>query len=386
MPIKILHILHDEKFIDGAIDIFNRTSATNTYVSIEDTKPFHHIKSHASDVLIVGQDEILSFIVSGGFQLVAFHTLTRDKYELVLQIPKHIKILWLAWGYDIYQPWNNMPAILPVDLYKPLTRKMITPQCSLAKRIRRKIKKIVFYKQFRDVRLEKSRIVCEELDLQQLLMKRIDYMSTILPSEYNMLCEYPHFTATYFPFQYCNREKLESNWIDADANRILLGNSATATNNHLDIFDRLSKENIINECIVPCSYGDFDYRDNLVRAVESKPNINIVRDYMPFADYIQMLRSCRVGIFGHIRQQAIGNVLFCMLQGSKVFLWRDSVAYKYFKQAGYVIFSIDDDLNVDNINRLLTEEEREINRVLALEQFTFTPVVNRLESFIQNIT
>ena len=107
---------------------------------------------------------------------------------------------------------------------------------------------------------------------------------------------------------------------------------------------------------------------------------------MPFADYIQMLKSCRVGIFGHIRQQAIGNVLFCMLQGSKIFLYKDSVAYKYFKQAGYVIFSIDDDLNVDNINRLLTEEECEKNRVLALEQFTFTPVVNRLESFIQNIT
>lgn len=385
MSIKILHILHDEKFIDGAIDTFNNTSAINTYVSIEDTKPFYRIKSHASDVLIVGRDEILSFIVSGGFHLVAFHTLTRDKYELVLQIPKHIKVLWLAWGYDIYQPWNEMPAVLPIDMYKPLTKEMITPKCFVVKKVKRKIKKMVFYKQYRDMRLEQKRIVQEELDLQHRLIKRIDYMSTILPSEYDALCEYTSFKATYFPFQYVNREKLDPKWINTDANKILLGNSATATNNHLDIFDKLSKENVLNECIVPCSYGDFDYRDNLVRVIEDKSNINIICDFMPFAEYIQMLRSCRVGIFGHIRQQAIGNVLYCMLQGSKIFLYKDSIAYKYFKKAGYVIFSIDDDLNTDNINKLLTEEECEINQKLALEQFTFNPVVKRLESFIQNI-
>lgn len=386
MSIKILHILHDEKFIDGAIDTFNSTSAINTYVSIEDTKPFNRIKLHASDVSIIGRNEILSFIVSGGFQLVAFHTLTRDKYELVLQIPKHIKILWLAWGYDLYQTYPT--PILDVDLYKEYTKKYISsliPKIPIHTQIKRLIKKVIFYSKYKKLQIEHENFLRKERDIIEKVFERLDYMSTILPSEYDALCEYTSFKATYFPFQYVNREKLEPNWITADANKILLGNSATATNNHLDIFDRLSKENIINECIVPCSYGDFDYRDNLVRAVESKPNINIVHDYMPFADYIQMLRSCRVGIFGHIRQQAIGNVLFCMLQGSKIFLYKDSVAYKYFKKAGYIIFSIEDDLSNDSVNQLLTDEERNINATKILNQFAYENVVERLDRLLKNI-
>ena len=386
MSIKILHILHDEKFIDGAIDTFNSTSVINTYVSIEDTKPFNRIKSHASDVLIIGRDEILSFIVSGGFQLVAFHTLTRDKYELVLQIPMHIKILWLAWGYDLYQTYPT--PILDVDLYKEYTNKYISsliPKIPIHTQIKRLIKKVIFYSKYKKLQIEHENFLRKERDIIKKVFERLDYMSTILPSEYDALCEYPSFTAAYFPFQYVNREKLEPKWISADANKILLGNSATATNNHLDIIIKLSRENILNECIVPCSYGDFDYRDYLVRTVEDKSNIYLVRDYMPFADYIQMLRSCRAGIFGHIRQQAIGNVLFCMLQGSKIFLYKDSVAYKYFKKAGYIIFSIEDDLSNDSVNQLLTDEERNINATKILNQFAYKNVVERLDRFLKNI-
>lgn len=384
MPIKILHILHDEKFIDGAIDIFNSTSAINTYVSIEDETPFVWIKVHTDDVQIVDRDKILSFILAGEYQLVAFHTLTRDKYELVLQIPMHIKILWLAWGYDLYQNYPN--PILDVDLYKEYTNKYISsliPKIPIHTQIKRLIKKVIFYSKYKKLQIEHENFLRKERDIIKKVFERLDYMSTILPSEYDALCEYPSFTAAYFPFQYANREKLEPKWISADANKILLGNSATATNNHLDIIIKLSRENILNECIVPCSYGDFDYRDYLVRTVEDKSNIYMVRDYMSFADYIQMLRSCRVGIFGHVRQQAIGNIIYCMLQGSKVFLYKDSMAYKYFKSNGYVIFSIEDDLSNDSVNQLLTDEERNINATKILNQFAYESVIERLNGFLK---
>lgn len=385
MPIKILHILHDEKFIDGAIDTFNSTSAMNTYVSIEDTKPFNRIKLHASDILIVERTEILSFIISGGFQLVAFHTLTRDKYELVLQIPKHIKVLWLSWGYDIYQPWNDMPAVLPIEIYKPLTKEMISSTCSLVKRIKRKLKKVIFYKRYRNARLENQRILQAEIELQKQLIRRIDYLSTVLPFEYDLLAQLDGFRAKYFPFQYVSRNAFSLDTINENASKILLGNSATATNNHIDVLDVLKKNNIQLECMIPSSYGDMDYLYKFKYTFSNIPNLKFLDTFMSKNEYIAMLKSCRVGIFGHIRQQAIGNLLFCMLQGSKIFLYKDSVAYKYFKKAGYIVYTIDNDLTEENVSKLMIEDEREINRKLAVDQFTFTPVVHRLESFLQNM-
>ena len=110
MSIKILHIVPDDKFIDYAIDTFNQTSSINTYMSIDAVESFTYIKSHAAEVQILSKETLLPFILNSGYHLVAFHTLPRDKYELALQIPKHIKVLWLSWGYDLYSPVEKMPA------------------------------------------------------------------------------------------------------------------------------------------------------------------------------------------------------------------------------------------------------------------------------------
>ena len=71
-----------------------------------------------------------------------------------------------------------------------------------------------------------------------------------------------------------------------------------------------------------------------------------------------------------------------MLHGSKVYLYRDSIAYKYFSKAGYYVYTIEDDLTEENVNTLMTKKERELNRKLALKQFTFTPVLDRLDNFL----
>ena len=54
----------------------------------------------------------------------------------------------------------------------------------------------------------------------------------------------------------------------------------------------------------------------------------------------------------------------------------------FLKKAGYLIYTIDDELTNDNVNTLMTKEERELNRKLALKQFTFTPVLDRLDNFL----
>lgn len=385
MSIKILHIVPDDKFIDGAIDTFNQTASINTYVSIDAVESFTYIKSHAVEVQILSKATLLPFILNGGYHLVAFHTLPRDKYELALQIPKHIKVLWLSWGYDLYLSVGKMPAILPIELYKPLTNKLINPREKVSpyKRLKRLIKRVIYYKKYRKAYLEEQRVIQDEIRMQKALLSRIDYMSTVLPSEYEMLSQLEGFHAEYFPFQYVSKDDFSYGDMYDNANKILLGNSATETNNHLDIIALLNQRNIKNECILPCSYGSSEYLQKLKQALLGhQTNLHVIENFLPQAEYATLLCSCRVGIFGHLRQQAVGNILICMLHGSKVYLYRDSIAYKYFSKAGYYVYTIEDDLTEENVNTLMTRKERELNRKLALKQFTFTPVLDRLDNFL----
>ena len=315
---------------------------------------------------------------------MAFHTLTRDKYELVLNIPKNIKVLWLSWGYDIYEPWNEMPSVLSLDLYKKGTKSFFN--VPIFTRFKRFVKKIIFFKRYQKIRNDRRTLVESEVSIQKKLLARVDYMSTVLPAEFEMLSELPEFRAKYIPFQYANRNSFDIiTAVDNVADKILLGNSATPTNNHLSVLDILRKKQITNECVLPCSYGNDDYWHFLETKLHKYKKVSILKDFMPYDDYVALINSCRVGIFGHIRQQAIGNVILCMFRGCKVFLYKESVAYRYFKNSGYIVFSIEDDLSQDSINQLLTDEERLINVSKLQSQFAFSNVVERLEVALNEI-
>lgn len=388
MIFKILHIVPDDKFIDGAIDTFNQTSSINTYVSIDAGESFTYIKSHAAEVQILSKETLLPFILNGEYHLVAFHTLPRDKYELALQIPKHIKVLWLSWGYDLYSSVEKMPAILPIELYKPLTNKLINPREKVSpyKRLKRLIKRVVYYKKYRIAYLEEQRVIQDEIRMQKALLSRIDYMSTVLPSEYEMLSQLEGFHAEYFPFQYAFEDDFSFGDMYDNADKILLGNSATETNNHLDIIALLNQRNIKNECILPCSYGSSEYLQKLKQALlRHHENLHIIENFLPQAEYATLLCSCRVGIFGHLRQQAVGNILICMLHGSKVYLYRDSIAYKYFSKAGYYVYTIEDDLTDNHIALPLSKPEREQNKSLILSHFLQSRVIEKLDDKLRAI-
>lgn len=388
MSLKILHIVPDDKFIDGAIDTFNQTSSINTYVSIDAVESFIYIKSHVAEVQILSKETLLPFILNGRYHLVAFHTLPRDKYELALQIPKHIKVLWLSWGYDLYSPVEKMPAILPIELYKPLTNDLIHPieKVSPYKRLKRLIKRVIYYKKYRIAYLEEQRVIQDEIRMQKALLSRIDYMSTVLPSEYEMLSQLEGIHAEYFPFQYAFEDDFSYGDMYDNADKILLGNSATETNNHLDIIALLNQRNIKNECILPCSYGSSEYLQKLKQSLLGhQTNLHIIEDFFPQAEYATLLCSCRVGIFGHLRQQAIGNILICMLQGSKVYLYRDSIAYKYFSKAGYYVYTIEEDLTDNHIALPLSKPEREQNKSLILNHFVQSRVIEKLDDKLRAI-
>ena len=75
---------------------------------------------------------------------------------------------------------------------------------------------------------------------------------------------------------------------------ILIGNSATFSNNHLDVFDII--KNTTSKIVVPLSYGAYDYQDYKKRIIFEgnkifKDNFLPIESFLTIKKYNKLLMS-----------------------------------------------------------------------------------------------
>ncbi len=374
----LCHIFSDDKFIDAAIGLFEETRCTNRYVCLRDEEssvPYTYIKA-VDKVQSIQPKYMSALLQDDSVDVFCFHTLDASRYDYVLQISPRKKIVWFAWGYDLYYPYNLSPAVLSIPLYQPLTSKILgyrVPQQShfyqIWRPLKRFIKWILFPKQQYLVYQEQRRIILERrqaIELQKKVLQRIDYISTVLKVEYDLLKEYNIIQANFFHFQYgfCIQSLNEPMVNTQYAQYILVGNSADGSNNHFDVVDLLRKRGIKNKLYIPLAYGNTYCRDLLMEQYKDDENIVFQTDFCDKQVYTEQLLKCRAAVFGHLRQQAMGNINICLRYGIKVFLYEDSIAYKYLQQQGFIVYTIEKDLTYNSVNVPMGLEDIQYNREL----------------------
>ena len=125
--------------------------------------------------------------------------------------------------------------------------------------------------------------------------------------------------------------------------KILVGNSATKENQHIDVYNILSKfKNDKIEIYSALSYGDPLYRDYVI---EYGKNIfgekyHPVVDFMPITDYIKFLYSMDVAVFNNNRQQALGNIYMLLGLGKKIYIRDDTSMWESLKNMGFLFGNI----------------------------------------------
>lgn len=139
--------------------------------------------------------------------------------------------------------------------------------------------------------------------------------------------------------RYSQQKKMDSTY------RILIGNSATDTNNHAEVFGLLKKfigQNI--KLIVPLSYGNRQYRNKIIKIGNSIFGDKFVPiiEYMDKTDYVELLSKCDIAIFNNNRQQALGNINIMLSLGKKVYIREDTAMWDYFKTAQITVYNIAD--------------------------------------------
>ena len=180
---------------------------------------------------------------------------------------------------------------------------------------------------------------------------------------------------SYYPIEFIvNNEDLR-----ATGNSILLGNSASYTNNHLELMHFLKEIGVNDRTLkVPLSYGNSRYAKKIEKKGSSLFGSNFVaiKDYLSLEEYNKCIASCEVVVMNHLRSQGLGSTLAAIYMGARVFL-NETEIYRFFNSIGCKVFAIKDDLE-DQLKHgsPLTKETINRNRKLIRDHFSETRIVN----------
>ena len=347
----IVHLFEDQKFVDITIENFESFSnGTNKYIVFSDNKKLRYV-SRKEDVIILPNSsyKLDVDLVYEDCQLLIIHFLTPLKLFILKNKPPHIKVIWSVWGSDAYDHFTDQ------NIFEPLTRNIRD------KSLYQLLKPSILYTCYHFLRY-RVKPVRKELKLLQ----SFDYLITVLPYEFHIFSEKFRLTAKYIDYSYGINNFDEFSNANL-GNAILVGNSATASNNHLDVFEII--QNINKKIIVPLSYGAYDYEDykaNIIsegRRIFNK-NFLPIENFMQLHDYRELTFSCNTVILYHIRQQALANIFMSLFQGSRLFLNSKSITYSFLKDQGMIVFDLKKDYKLIGIE--LNKDDKQINKQLVL--------------------
>lgn len=283
---------------------------------------------------------------------IIFHSLPPGHYGFLRYIPAGKCVVWLGWGYDYYSLLNHEneeSRILPktLALHKP----SLLVQSN--RKLRRVVKKLLLWDKWGTAQLPGS----------QLDLARVNYFSPVLDIEYEMVRRHLTIPAKYIVWNYGTAEDdLSQPGIGFTSGvNILAGNSASATNNHIELFDFIRDQVDLTgrKVVAPLSYGDPHYREKVIDYGKKTLGEAFMplTDFMPMEQYLETIRSCGFVMMNHLRQQALGNVCMAMLMGAKVYLNSGNPLGSWLATRGSVFG------NIENLDlKPLTEEQKVINK------------------------
>lgn len=369
MSLKITHIIPDDKFPNMAHKTFESVyPGKNEFVIFTNKEQLIYSKSinpkKIKRINLFFKLLIRKYIVG---DIVVFHSINNDSLKIIEALPKSKKIIWIGWGFDYYDLINK-------KLLKEKTLQLKNNNIKeniLVHHIKKFIKRFVGGR-----------------DRKERLIGRINIFSPVIYEDFELLVNsLPNLKLKYMSWNYGTLEDDHIRGFEdksINGNNILLGNSATYTNNHLDAFLNIKKININGRKIItPLSYGDKNYREIIASEGHKNfgNNFHPLMNFMDVDEYIALLQSCSIVIMNHLRQQALGNIIISLYMGAKVFLDKDNPVYLFFRKRNAYIYLLDD-LDVES-KTLLKKEQIDYNRKVIREYWERDVIHKKTQEIIE---
>lgn len=383
MP-QLIHICTDEKFIEAAKYLFNKTSYDNIfYVVVFDKKnDLNHVKLDKRTVLI-SENELLELKESlKPNSILLFHSIIKTFYEFIRTSDSQYVLIWIFFGMELY---NDKKIYKEKLLFAPLTRKHYIPK-----------QKIKLKKQFKNkirpyARLFKSDTPYSQSEIKKIVLNKIDYIGIVYKHEFfNILKKFKLKKKEYLFFTYYPLEFIVdvNSSLNENKSYLMIGNSGHPTSNHRDVFEKIKHYNLaFSKIFLPLNYGRSDYINNIINCSNDKLNNEIypLKDFLKLSEYNKILSKVRVFILYTRRQQGIGNVISLLWYGAKVFLSKRNTFYHYLKRLGVYVYCYETELNQESINKGLSKQEIQYNRAILYKNLNEKYLLNKLETQLNNI-
>jgi len=377
---QILHISIDDKFIESANWQFEQIypGSNKFYIIVRNPEyELQYVKIHSNFEILPENTHTLKRILNeiNGYSLVVLHGLDDFRCRIVLRSGRNVKFLWSFWGYEVY----NFHPYFKKNIYGSSTKR----------RFRYLIKKS-FKRRIADSYYDVVKKVKETYRFRAI--KRIEYFGFPFEEEFTLLTKLKILNSRYIRFTYYPIEFIIKDHENAFINgqNILIGNSATKSNNHLEIFEILKKLPIKErKVIVPLSYGDSGYSNEILKLnLELLPeNFEPLTKFYNLEEYNEIIKTCSVFIMNSYRQQGIGNIFAMLWMGARVYLDERNTTYQYLKRKNFSVFSISGDLTSTNKNVFepLNRTEINTNREILKKELSTEFLKSELKSQIDSI-
>ncbi|MBP5424158.1 MAG: TDP-N-acetylfucosamine:lipid II N-acetylfucosaminyltransferase [Paludibacteraceae bacterium] len=373
---KILHLITDHQVIERTLGVYESIfPGSNDVLVFSQDANFQRLKNDYLGKLVNrgNLDAIASSYDFSNVTYVIAHYLTMDKIDFIKYVPKDIHVCWEIYGADLYDQFlepkgYKMYYTSPLDFNKYGFYKKHLPflfKCAL-------------YSKFRD-----KYIFNHQIDKQyNYICERVNSLQYCCKYDASFVEEHAHRTIhSYEIFNYSLSTVLgELKNVDFyEGSDILVGNSASFSNNHIYVMNYLKKANLPESIkyILPLSYGGnqlyADYVEKTYKSVFGN-KIETFRNYIPLHEYNKTFLRLKAVILSAWRQESQGTAIMAFYLGLKVFMSEKSPLYKWFVDCGFIVFTIEKSSSNDYIEPLTLDEKRK-NREIVLNRYSESCVV-----------
>ncbi|NNE15812.1 MAG: TDP-N-acetylfucosamine:lipid II N-acetylfucosaminyltransferase [Saprospiraceae bacterium] len=383
MSKAIVHICKDEKFIQIAKHQFNKVYNQRNlyYIIVKDTSQSpKHVTVDQQTILIDYNDlHHISKKYSDNTVFI-FHSITNNLITFIDAISKENRLIWMFFGMEIYNdesfyPRKQLLAPITFGLF-PSKKPGFTYQLKNAFRPYVRIIKLNL-----PLSIKEKKIKAFNRFDNIGILHREDYLNII---KLGRIKKSTHFEFTYYPLELI----VDVNeGIITDKRNILIGNSGHISNNHIDVFSKLSNFRLKNKIVIPLSYGDTNYikkvKENAAFQISSQ--VEFLENFLSLEEYNQILKKVSVFILYARRQQGVGNIIALLWHGAKVFLSKENTFYHYLKRLGVIVFRYEDELSELSINQELSLDEIRNNREILFTHLNEERLISKLKEQMDSI-
>jgi hypothetical protein len=233
--------------------------------------------------------------------------------------------------------------------------------------------------------LNKNKKVGEKIIdyMKNFCIKRIPYIIAYADGDYQKAVKWYKSKAKflkclYYPY-FAVEDYLADIQFDVNSEEaiIMVGNSASVSCEHIEVFRRLKKIVGIEkyQILCPLSYGNKEYAKYVIEEGYKYfgKNFKPLVEFMQPKDYYKLLSKVEIVIMAHKRQQATGNILALIKFGKKIFIRSDISTWEFYKENGIKMYDYE---LLENELFIKQDENIKLNNQLAIKNnFTYSRIV-----------